>query len=67
MDLQVGQMTLRSKHLAALLPDIANHADVKLIFGDATIQASLVESAEHRQKYRLVGLNHEVRKLRYFY
>ncbi len=55
MDLQVGQMTLRSKHLAALLPDIANHPDVNMIFGDATIQASLIESAEHRQRYRLVG------------
>ena len=60
MDLQVGQMTLRSKHLAALIPDIANNEDVKLIFGDATIQASLIESAEHRQRYRLVGLSHEL-------
>jgi hypothetical protein len=60
MDLQVGQMTLRSKHLAALIPEIANHTDVNMIFGDATIQASLVESAEHRQRYRLVGLNHEL-------
>jgi hypothetical protein len=60
MDLQLGQMTLRSKHLAALIPDIANHTDVNMIFGDATIQASLVESAEHRQRYRLVGLNHEI-------
>lgn len=30
------------------------------IFGDATIQASLVEKAEHRQIYRLVGLHHEL-------
>jgi hypothetical protein len=60
MDLQVGQMTLRSKHLSALIPDIANHPDVNMLFGDATIQASLIESAEHRFRYRLVGLNHEI-------
>ena len=33
---------------------------VKMIFGDATMQASLIERAEHRQIYRLVGLNHEL-------
>lgn len=60
IDVQIGQMTLRSKHLAALQTDIANHPDVQLIFGDTTMQASLVESAEHRSVYRLVGLNHEL-------
>jgi hypothetical protein len=60
IDIQMGQMTLRSKHLAALATEIANHPDVMLIFGDATMQASLIERAEHRQKYRLVGLNHEL-------
>ena len=30
------------------------------IFGDSTIQASLVEKAENRQTYRLVGLHHEL-------
>jgi hypothetical protein len=60
IDIQMGQMTLRSKHLAALASEIANHPDVMLIFGDATMQASLIERAEHRQKYRLVGLNHEL-------
>lgn len=60
MDVQIGQMTLRSKHLAALPSSIANHADVKSIFGDATIQASLVERAENRQIYRLVGVQHEL-------
>jgi hypothetical protein len=37
----MGQMTLRSKHLSALQSDIANHPDVKYIFGDATIQVAL--------------------------
>jgi hypothetical protein len=60
IDVQIGQMTLRSKHLAALQTEIANHPDVQLIFGETTMQASLVESAEHRCVYRLVGLNHEL-------
>ena len=60
IDVQIGQMTLRSKHLAALITEIANHPDVQLIFGETTMQASLVESAEHRAVYRLVGLNHEL-------
>jgi len=60
IDVQIGQMTLRSKHLSALIPEIANHPDVARIFGDATIQASLVELAEHRHRYRLVGLSHEL-------
>jgi hypothetical protein len=60
IDVQIGQMTLRSKHLAALQTEIANHPDVQLIFGETTMQASLVESAEHRAVYRLVGLNHEL-------
>jgi hypothetical protein len=60
IDIQLGQMTLRSKHLSALPTDVANHPDVAAIFGDATIQASLIERAENRQIYRLVGLNHEI-------
>lgn len=60
IDVQTAQMTLRSKHLSALHTDIANHLDVKMIFGETTMQASLVEVAEHRQVFRLVGLNHEI-------
>ena len=60
LDLQIGQMTLRSKHLSALDTDVATHEDVRAIFGEATIQASLLERAEHRQRYRLVGLEHEL-------
>lgn len=37
MDVQVGQMTLRSKHLSALPSDVANREDVQEIFGDATM------------------------------
>eukprot|EP01033_Poteriospumella_lacustris_P010457 gene10460-7435_t len=60
IDVQLGQMTLRSKHLSALIPDVANHPDVNMIFGDATIQASLIATAENCDKFRLVGLNHEI-------
>jgi hypothetical protein len=60
IDAQLGQMTLRSKHLAALSSDIANNPDMLAIFGDATVQASLLERAENCQRYRLVGQNHEV-------
>lgn len=60
IDVQVGQLTLRSKHLSALKSDVANHPDVIAIFGDATIQASLINSAENCDYYRLVGLNHEI-------
>ena len=60
MNVQIGQMTLRSRHLSALETDVANHPDVKLVFGDATMQASLLERAENRRRYRLVGLNHDL-------
>ena len=41
MDLIIAQMTLRSKHLAALDGTIANMPDVKMVFGDATMQVAL--------------------------
>ena len=55
-----SQMTLRSKHLQALESAVANHCDVQALFGDSTMQASLLERAEHRQRFRLVGLAHEL-------
>lgn len=60
MDVQIGQMTLRSKHLQALPSDVANDPEVQAMFGDATIQASVIEKASKRVIYQLVGLNHEV-------
>ena len=60
MDLQIGQLTLRSKHLTALDSKIANLPDVSMIFGDSTMQASLIEKAEHRQRYNLVGKKHDL-------
>lgn len=60
MDFQIGQMTLRSKHLMALDSKIANQPDVGLIFGESTMQASLIERAEHCQRYTLVGKHHDI-------
>jgi hypothetical protein len=60
MDLQLGQMTLRSRHLSALPANVANNKDVLYLFGESTIQASTLESGEHRRKFRLVGLSHEL-------
>eukprot|EP00957_Ditylum_brightwellii_P153349 11671521-Ditylum_brightwellii.AAC.1 len=59
IDMQIGQMTLRAKHLEALETRIANDLDVKSLLGDATMQASLLDKAEHCRRYRIVGLNHE--------
>ena len=57
IDIQLGQMTLRSRHLSALTTRVADHSDVKLILGDSTIQASLISTAESCDVYRLIGLN----------
>ena len=60
MDLQLGQMTLRSKHLAALDSEVANKPQVREVFGESTMQASLLERAEHRRRYKLIGVRHEI-------
>jgi hypothetical protein len=48
VDLQTAQLTLESSHLQALDTDIASDPDVQLIFGKKSMQASIVESSEHR-------------------
>jgi hypothetical protein len=60
LDLMLAQMTLRSRHLSALEMEIANDPDVRLLFGTSNMQASLLERAEHCDKYRLVGLQHDL-------
>ena len=60
MDIQLGQMTLRSKHLAALESEIANKPHVRELFGEHTMQASLLDRSEHRRRYKLIGLRHEI-------
>ena len=60
MDLQLGQMTLRAKHLAALESEVANRPQVRELFGESTMQASLLERSEHRRRFKLIGLKHEL-------
>jgi len=60
MDLQLGQMTLRAKHLAALDTDVANMPQVREVFGESTMQASLLERSEHRKRFKLIGVRHEI-------
>ena len=60
MDLQLGQMTLRTKHLAALDSEIANMEHVREIFGEHTIQASLLDRSQNRRRMKLIGLRHEI-------
>jgi hypothetical protein len=46
LDLQIGQMTLRNRHLSALKQEILNHGDVRAVFGaTGTIQASQLSDA----------------------
>jgi len=60
IDLQLGLMTLQSKHISALDTVLANHSDVKNIFGQTIIQASRYENSSNRKCFRLIGLNHEI-------
>ena len=60
MDLQLGQMTLRAKHLAALDSEVANKPQVREVFGESTMQASLLERAEHRKRFKLIGVHAEI-------
>ena len=61
LDLQLGQMTLRSRHLSALDAEILGRPDVQTVFGACgTIQASQLTQASDCVTYRLVGLKHEL-------
>lgn len=53
-------MTQKAKHLQALPSDIANYIEVRQLFGENTIQASVTETTSVRNVYQLVGLNHSV-------
>ncbi|KAH8067982.1 hypothetical protein JL721_7202 [Aureococcus anophagefferens] len=58
IDAQIGQLTLRGKHLAALESAVAGYRDVRVVFGDAAIRRR--SEREHRNVYRLVGLDHSI-------
>jgi hypothetical protein len=46
--------------LAALDTDVANMPQVREVFGESTMQASLLEQAEHRKRFKLIGFQHEI-------
>jgi len=48
LDLQIGQMTLRNRHLSSLPQHIQNHPDVRTIFGSCgNLQASRLSNTQH--------------------
>ena len=61
LDVQIGQMTLRNRHLQPLSGSILAHQDTVEVLGDSgTIQASQLSISENCVEYRLVGLNHDI-------
>jgi len=60
VDVQIAQLTLRAAHLSALKTQVATHRDVRLVFGDRTMQASLLKRAERCEIYKIVGLDYEL-------
>lgn len=61
LDVQIGQMTLRNRHLQPLSGAILAHQDTVEVLGDSgTIQASQLSISENCTEYRLVGLNHDI-------
>ena len=60
IDVQIIQLTLKSSHLQALQKQIAKKQDVRHIFGSQSMQASTVQSTEHREWVRLIGRNHDI-------
>ena len=44
-------MTLRSRHLSALSSTIASHRDMRAIFEDKTLQASIVHETDQKKRY----------------
>jgi hypothetical protein len=60
IDFQTAQLTLKSAHLQALETSIASDPDVQLIFGSKSMQASTIESTEHRTWVHLVGRSHDI-------
>ncbi len=60
IDLQTAQLTLKSSHMQALDTAIASDLDVQLIFGSKSMQASTIESTEHRNWVHLVGRGYDI-------
>ena len=60
IDFQLAALTVKNAHVVALDEAVANMADVKAVFGNESMQATCLQSAEHRVWYRLMGRGHEI-------
>jgi len=61
INLQFGQVTLRSSHLTALDSKISNHPDSKIVFSSTdSMQCASILRAQHLKKLRLVGRGHTI-------
>ena len=60
LNLQFCQLTLKSNHLQALGQPVSSDQDVLAVFGPRSLQVAVVEEAEHRTWYRLIGREHDV-------
>jgi hypothetical protein len=60
IDFQLATLTLKGQHVQALNEDVANMHDVKAVFGNESMQATTLQSAEHRVWYRLMGRGHDI-------
>lgn len=60
LNIQCGQLTLRSQNLKNLPTNIAGHCDILTVFGDAKIEAAYVGSPEGCDIYKLISLDHEI-------
>ena len=60
IDVQLMQLTLMASHPQALKEDVAQMADVKLVFGEVAMQACHTARSAHREIFRLVGKGHTI-------
>jgi hypothetical protein len=60
IDFQLATLTLKNAHVVALSEDVANMPDVKAVFGNESMQATTLQSAEHRVWFRLMGRGHDI-------
>ena len=60
IDFQLAALTLKNAHVVALNEDVANMPDVKAVFGNESMQATTLQSAEHRVWFRLMGRGHDI-------
>jgi len=60
INLQLSQLSLKSNHLEALNQPMSSDYDVVTIFGVRSLQVAVVEKAQHRQWYRMIGRQHDL-------